>query len=69
MRRDSGLDSPASWRLACVKVGEQIEEPREEEKDGMGHGKEREISHHQVHELREEDHEKLSSTENEKERE
>ena len=67
MRRDSGLDSPASWRLACVKVGEQIEEPREEEKDGMGHGKEREISHHQVR--REEDHEKLSSTENEKERE
>ena len=52
-----------------MKVGEQIEEPREEEKDGMGHGKEREISHHQVHELREEDHEKLSSTENEKKRE
>lgn len=67
MRRDSGLDSPASWRLACVKVGEQIEQPREEEEEGMGHGKGSEISHHQVHELREE--EKLSSTENAKEKE
>lgn len=50
-----------------MKVGEQIEHPREEEEEGMGHGKGSEISHHQVHELREE--EKLSSTENAKEKE